>query len=239
MPPARTLELEEKFQQTLDERRLSRSERQALSALFAEIDPLTEERATYLGRAFEAAASAMSQSDDRELLDWLLAVTKSVTLAAADHCAETAEAWFQPRHNCAARLRSLISESASTIDVCVFTITDNSLAHALLDAHSRGVEVRLITDDLKSLDPGSDIARLKKAGIPVRFDASIDHMHHKFAIFDRRVVVTGSYNWTRSAAENNHENIVVTDQRVLVRAFRTEFEQLWKAFKVRSSAENV
>jgi phosphatidylserine/phosphatidylglycerophosphate/cardiolipin synthase-like enzyme len=55
-------------------------------------------------------------------------------------------------------------------------------------------------------------------------------MHHKFAIFDQRLLVTGSYNWTRSAAERNRENLAVTDDRRLVAAFREEFERLWRDF---------
>jgi phosphatidylserine/phosphatidylglycerophosphate/cardiolipin synthase-like enzyme len=232
-------ELERIFRQTLDDRRLSRGERQGLAALVAELDPGTEERAAYLGRAFEAAAGAMSRHTDREVLDWLLAVTKTVTLAPAPGSTEVAEALFGPRQNCAERLRSLIAESAASIDVCVYTFTDNSLARAILAAHGRGLKVRLITDDEKSLDPGSDVFPLRDAGVAVRFDASLDHMHHKFAVFDRRLVVTGSYNWTRSAAENNHENILITGQARLVQAFHDEFERLWAVFPVQPSTENV
>lgn len=230
-------ELDRIFQQTLHDRRLSRGERQALAALFAELDPGSEERAAFLGRAFEVAAGAMSRQADREVLHWLLAVTKTVTLTGA---AGTAEALFEPRQDCAARLRSLIADSAANIDVCVFTFTDNTLAAAILAAQDRGLSVRLITDDEKSLDPGSDVFRLRDAGIEVRFDGSVDHMHHKFAVFDRRTVVTGSYNWTRSAAENNHENLLITDQTHLVTAFRDEFEHLWESFETKPHiAKNV
>jgi cardiolipin hydrolase len=56
-------------------------------------------------------------------------------------------------------------------------------------------------------------------------------MHHKFAIFDRTYLVTGSYNWTRSAASYNEENIVVSDDRRLVSAFSGTFEKLWEKFE--------
>ena len=227
-------ELERIFAQTLDDRRLSRTERQALSELISDLALGTEDRAAYLNRAFAAAEASLSRHADREVLDWLLAVAKIVTLsdapAADTSSAIQAEAVFEPEQNCAGRLKSLISESVSSLDVCVFTITDDSLSEALREAHRRGLKVRIITDDMKSLDLGSDIADLQQAGVEVRFDNSHDHMHHKFAVFDRRRMVTGSYNWTRSAARNNLENIVVTDDPRLVTAFGDEFERLWELF---------
>jgi phosphatidylserine/phosphatidylglycerophosphate/cardiolipin synthase-like enzyme len=48
-------------------------------------------------------------------------------------------------------------------------------------------------------------------------------MHHKFAIADQDLLLTGSYNWTRSAATENDENIVVTNNPRLVRSFAGKF----------------
>ncbi len=226
-------ELEDIFAKTVADRRLSRAERRALRAVFDELDPTPEERAAYLGRAFAAASEALSRRADRQVLDWLLAVAKIVALPAGRRPglpAETAEALFEPRQDCAARLRSLIARSVASLEICVFTITDDSLARAILDAHRRGLRVRVTTDYEKSLDRGSDVERLQRQGVAVRFDQSPDHMHHKFALFDRRLVVTGSYNWTRSAARNNHENIVVSDDGRLLQAFGAEFDRLWAAF---------
>ena len=77
-------------------------------------------------------------------------------------------------------------------------------------------------------DLGSDIIRLRGAGVPLRTDRDPNHMHHKFAIFDREVLLTGSYNWTRGAAEYNSENFVTTADPRLVAAFRAEFDRLWE-----------
>lgn len=90
--------------------------------------------------------------------------------------------------------------------------------------------MRVLTDNEKASDLGSDIARIAEAGIPVAVDESDKHMHHKFAIFDASVVITGSYNWTRSAATYNEENLVTTGEPSLVRAFSEEFDRLWKKF---------
>ena len=97
----------------------------------------------------------------------------------------------------------------------------------MIQAHQRKVTMRVITDDDKSLDRGSDIDRLEDLGVPVRKDRSRHHMHHKYAVFDGCTTLTGSYNWTRSAAEYNEENIVVSEDARLSTIFTAHFEQLW------------
>ena len=110
------------------------------------------------------------------------------------------------------------------------TITDDRIARALLDAHARRVKVRVLSDNEKAEDLGSDIPRLQQAGVPVVIDRTPKHMHHKFALFDRRVLLTGSYDWTRSAADDNQENLIVTSDDKLVAAFGAEFDRLWRSF---------
>ena len=53
----------------------------------------------------------------------------------------------------------------------------------------------------------------------VRVDRSPYHMHHKFAILDAATLLTGSYNWTRGAARDNEENLIVTDEPRIVNPF--------------------
>jgi phosphatidylserine/phosphatidylglycerophosphate/cardiolipin synthase-like enzyme len=115
----------------------------------------------------------------------------------------------------------------NTADVCVFTITDDRISAELLACHRRGVAVRIITDDEKSGDAGSDVWRLQAAGIAVRFDRSPYHMHHKYAVFDATSVLTGSYNWTRAAAAENEENLIVTGDPRIVGAFAEHFGRTW------------
>ncbi|WP_052374682.1 phospholipase D-like domain-containing protein [Chondromyces apiculatus] len=141
--------------------------------------------------------------------------------------AHVAEVAFSPGEACLEMIRSRLEGARRTLDVCVFTITDDRIAEAILDAHRRGVAVRVITDNDKSLDEGSDVGRLARAGIAVRMDRTEYHMHHKFAVFDGRFVLTGSYNWTRSAAKYNEENLVVSGDPRLVTPFAREFEALW------------
>ena len=55
-------------------------------------------------------------------------------------------------------------------------------------------------------------------------------MHHKFAVIDAKTLVTGSYNWTRSASTGNFENLVLLSEDPIVAQFTEEFERLWNLF---------
>ena len=111
--------------------------------------------------------------------------------------------------------------------ICVFTISDDRLSDAIMTAHRNGLTVRVISDNDKMYDRGSDVGRLSQAGVNVRIDLSPEHMHHKVMIIDGRTVMTGSYNWTRSAETRNEENLISVDDPQLAIRFTEEFERIW------------
>lgn len=116
----------------------------------------------------------------------------------------------------------------SDLKICMFTISDDPIAETIDACHDRGVNVRIITDDGKIFDKGSDIMPLSKKGINVRIDSDKSLMHHKFVIIDNAKLLTGSYNWTRTGADVNNENMLVTTNNKIVRAYKKEFQRLWQ-----------
>ena len=66
-----------------------------------------------------------------------------------------------------------------------------------------------------------------QSGSQVRSRPSPFLMHHKFALVDGKRLLAGSFNWTMKAAMGNRENVVVTTDRKIVRAFKEEFQRLW------------
>ena len=112
----------------------------------------------------------------------------------------------------------------------MFTIADDRITREILAAHRRGVAIRIVSDDDKRLDAGSDLDELLAAGVAVRTDATPYHMHHKFAVFDGATVANGSFNWTRTASTSNFENLVVSGDPYLARVFAGHFESLWTRF---------
>ncbi len=133
--------------------------------------------------------------------------------------------------NIADRMIERIAAATSTIDFCFFGFTRDDVAQALVDAHNRGVEVRVIYE---IFDPVINV--LENAGIEVRTDPDEEHenTHNKFAIFDARdddettsVVWTGSWNASYSATNDNAENAVVVYDAALATTYTIEFEEMW------------
>jgi PLD-like domain/KH domain len=99
---------------------------------------------------------------------------------------------FPNRGEDLARFFSVLRSPVKSLDVCVFTISDNRVADILVDLHRGGLKVRVISDDDHVADRGSDVQRFSDVGIEVKVDDAKDVlMHHKFAVIDGRVVVNG------------------------------------------------
>lgn len=218
------------LEQTLDDGRLSSGEKAVLKEKLREAALDDRQRAVLRSRIFEIAREKMENSKQCDLIDWLEEVSKLLMPFAGEHGDPFVEAHFSPGEGCVKRIRGMLDGCHRTADLCVYTITDDRIAECILKAHRRGIKVRIVTDDEKARDVGSDVIQLARAGIPVLVDDSPYFMHHKFAIFDDGVMLTGSYNWTRGAADNNEENLILSNDRRLLTAFRGEFERLWRKF---------
>lgn len=156
-----------------------------------------------------------------------LALFFSCLLSAA--AAPASEVYFSPNGGARQRLVRAIEESRKTIDIAVYTFTAYELADALYAAKARGVHVRVLVDREMAETGGSGVRGLRLNGMAVRSLGVAEQslMHHKFAVFDERLVVTGSYNWTNSAEHANYENLVVLEEPALVTRFQQEFGRLW------------
>lgn len=211
---------------TLHDGAMSRSEKRALRAVLADRALGESERAALRAELVDHAAGRLNDPRDRAVVAWLGTVL-SMLVPPDTRSVPDPKVCFGPEDPMVETLQGLVSASRTGIDIAVFTLTDDRLSDALIAAHRRGVQVRILTDDDKQWDSGSDVQRLERGGIEVARDRSPHHFHHKFALFDRKRLATGSYNWTRGADRNNRENFLVTEDPALVRAFAVGFDKLW------------
>ncbi len=142
--------------------------------------------------------------------------------------------YFSPDDDVRTKLLNVIQQEQQHIAIAVFTFTDKEIAHALVDAHKRGIKVELVIDAVCLRDRYNKIGILCDAGISVYvYNAQYakkglsSSMHHKFVLFDSCVTVwTGSCNFTRSAYDSNQENVVLLTGAQVVQKFTHQFGRL-------------
>ena len=136
--------------------------------------------------------------------------------------------YFTPGNDCENNIIAEINQ-AKKIDIAVYSITNQNIVNAIIDAKERGAKVRVITDRLQSAGKYSLAEELESAGIPVITNIKHKIMHNKFAIFDGKRIESGSYNWTDSATKSNAENCMFFDQEN--KAFTKQFDYLWDLYQ--------
>ena len=134
------------------------------------------------------------------------------------------------------KLIKSLSSAKSHIDVCIFTISSQDLADIIIKKHKEGIIVRVVTDYERMDSNCSQIEQFRASGIQVRHDRTSYFMHHKFAIVDHKLLINGSFNWTKQAITGNQENVMITDVDNLVQPYTEQFEKLWKLYNVENQS---
>ena len=139
------------------------------------------------------------------------------------------EVYFAPGLECEEHIIAEINK-ANKIDIAVYSITSIPVARSIISAHKRGADIRIVADRGMAGNKHSQIDELADAGIPVRKSRKHKIEHNKFAIFDGDRIVTGSYNWTKNAANSNSENCIFLD--VFGPDYSKRFEYLWDLYGI-------
>ena len=200
------------------------SEKRDLKQLIKEKNFSKREMDFLRSQIFDIAKENQDQLSKENLISWIEKTNKLTLIAKREE--ESSTAYFSPGTSCRAAIVNLLRGAISSIKICVFTISDDEITREIIAAHKRGVGIKILTDNDKSFDRGSDIEMLAANNISIKIDDTEYHMHNKFCIVDKKTLITGSYNWTRTAADRNHENILVSEDSHLVKSFLDEFEKL-------------
>jgi phosphatidylserine/phosphatidylglycerophosphate/cardiolipin synthase-like enzyme len=142
----------------------------------------------------------------------------------------TVESYFSPTDATATKIVNAINSANFSLDVAMFTFTDNDLGDAVVAAKNRGVNVRCIIENVSYF--GSEYNKLINAGIPVISHANITNdFHHKYCIIDAAntssdpIVVTGSHNWSNSANDEYDENTLIIHDAIVANQYLEEFSK--------------
>jgi phosphatidylserine/phosphatidylglycerophosphate/cardiolipin synthase-like enzyme len=133
-------------------------------------------------------------------------------------------------------IKATIKSSKDSIDIAIYGLSNMEIAEEIVNAQKRGVNIRVIMNQThifnSKVDPSLkylidnriQMKTLKGAG-------QYGIMHNKIAISDNRILLTGSYNWTMKANNNNYENIVFSSQAKYIKGYKDYFDWMWSYAK--------
>ena len=141
-----------------------------------------------------------------------------------------------------------VARATSQVDLALFVFSEQKIADALQGSAQGGVSVRALIDPGFAFRPYSEALDLMGHRLTQDCKAEADNrpwsqplntvgvpelrpgdsLHHKFAVLDRRAVITGSHNWSKAANQTNDETVLLIDSPVVAAHFQREFERLYR-----------
>ena len=126
-------------------------------------------------------------------------------------------------------MASALGDVETSVSAVIYKFDDPLLMPTLLKALNRGIKFQIICDEKESRKKASLIGELAQAGAEIRlWPRSQGKLHAKFVLCDHNRVLTGSWNWTKSAGGNNLEILMDIKDDETVATFNGVFARLWK-----------
>lgn len=146
--------------------------------------------------------------------------------AAGPASDSTARCYFSPGGGCTAAIVAEIDAARNTVELEGYAFTSKPIGNALLSARRRGVDVKLVLDASKSNEDRHEVDYLARKGLPIFLDARHAIFHNKVILIDDGTLITGSFNFTRAAEEENAENVIILhNQPRLQSAYEDNFRE--------------
>lgn len=141
---------------------------------------------------------------------------------------------FSPEGQCTNGIVEAIEHAQKSILVMAYSFTSRQIAEALIEAHQRGIVVKILIDKSQIRNKHSYLPLLAEQGLPIFIDSVRGIAHNKVMIFDERYVLTGSFNWTQAADSRNAENVLLINDPSLAEIYKENWERRAQAAKTYS-----
>ena len=168
----------------------------------------------------------------RKLIAWLIFSLLILTFfpfqVKAARSTSSEQVYFSPKGGCTAAIIKNLDRAEKSIFVQAYSFTSMPIAEALVDAHERGVKVKVLLDKSQRRAKGSQLALLVAAGVPVSIDKKHSIAHNKVMVIDGATVLTGSFNFTTAAEDKNAENLLVVRDKKIALKYRANWNTHFK-----------
>jgi phosphatidylserine/phosphatidylglycerophosphate/cardiolipin synthase-like enzyme len=133
--------------------------------------------------------------------------------------------YFSPQGGATEAIVKELENAKTSILVQAYSFTSAPIAKALVAAHEGGVKVEILLDKSHLTAQYTSAPFVAKAGIPVKIDSAHDIAHNKIMIIDGETVITGSFNFTKSAEDKNAENLLVIRDKALAEKYIKNWQE--------------
>jgi phosphatidylserine/phosphatidylglycerophosphate/cardiolipin synthase-like enzyme len=141
----------------------------------------------------------------------------------------TIQVLFSPEDKVVNHILPYIQNAKKSIRFMIFTYTQPDMGNAMIERFKNGVAVQGVFETTGSETEYGEMTPLYCAKVPVRQDGNPEIMHHKVIVIDEHIVITGSFNFTDSADQNNNENAIIIDNADIAKLYIAEFQRVWAA----------
>lgn len=145
-------------------------------------------------------------------------------------------------------IQRTLQSAQQSIDLALFVFSEQPLSHTLQDKFQQGVALRALIDAnfiYRSYSEALDMLGIARLNRQCKYDianapwgspletvgtpqlANGDKLHHKFAVIDQAVVITGSQNWSKNANHQNDEIVIILHNETVAAHFSREFNRLY------------
>jgi len=131
-----------------------------------------------------------------------------------------------------------LSATENEVSIAVAWFTNEEIFAKIISLLEDEKKVNLIIlDDFVNNGPyGLDFQNFIDMGGKFYYGKPENPIHHKFCIVDKKVVLTGSYNWTYYAEYKNYENIVQLTNPEIIDQYIHEYNSLIESLIIKTQA---
>lgn len=145
-------------------------------------------------------------------------------------------------------INQYLKNAKESVDLALFVFSEQQLVNTLQEISQKNVKIRGLIDPefaFRYYSEGLDMLGvalsdkcryevnnkpwqipIKTIGIPNLPKG--DKFHHKFAIIDQKIVITGSHNWSNAANYTNDETLLIIEDPLIAKHYLREFENVYK-----------
>jgi phosphatidylserine/phosphatidylglycerophosphate/cardiolipin synthase-like enzyme len=139
-------------------------------------------------------------------------------------------ATFSPGGGCIPLILAELNQATSRVDVAMFYFSSDALVDMLCRLSAeRGIRVRvLVESEMDKPATRLVLEKLRDHGVEVFVvePGSAGKLHHKCAVVDENVVLTGAANWSEAAEQSNHEDVLALYTPALAAQYLAHFDEL-------------